>query len=56
MDLYFEDGRRRIDFVLAYPVGEDTAQNAETRKSFEQNLQRDGLQLERETDVSKMEL
>ncbi|XP_046368933.2 anoctamin-4-like isoform X7 [Haliotis rufescens] len=46
--LYFNDGRRRIDFVLAYKT--NTGSNEDKRKKrrevFEENLRNDGLELE----------
>lgn len=46
--LFFNDGRRRIDFVLAYKT--NTGSNEDKRKKrrevFEENLRNDGLELE----------
>lgn len=58
----FSDGARRVDFVLAWmeppprnpqrgsnPLQERQAEEAETkRRVFENNLEREGLELERE--------
>ncbi|KAH7934013.1 hypothetical protein HPB49_020316 [Dermacentor silvarum] len=45
--LYFQDGKRRIDFVLAYLKGDDSgAENY--RRIFEDNLLKEGLDLELE--------
>ncbi|KAH6923688.1 hypothetical protein HPB50_005150 [Hyalomma asiaticum] len=45
--LYFQDGKRRIDFVLAYQKAEDSvAENY--RRVFEDNLLKEGLDLELE--------
>ncbi|XP_072140967.1 anoctamin-4-like isoform X2 [Dermacentor andersoni] len=45
--LYFQDGKRRIDFVLAYQKGDDSgAENY--RRIFEDNLLKEGLDLELE--------
>jgi len=47
--LYFWDGERKIDLVLAYEEEEDVnSENREKRKTFERNLQEKGLQLELE--------
>ncbi|XP_077492339.1 anoctamin-4-like [Amblyomma americanum] len=45
--LYFQDGERRIDFVLAYEKLQDPALE-EHRRIFEENLRKEGLQLELE--------
>ena len=49
--LYFDDGVRRIDYVLAYVEedenDDDREKNAQKRDTFLQNLQELGMQLER---------
>lgn len=45
--LYFQDGRRRIDFVLAYEKLEDPV-SENYRRVFEENLLKEGLDLELE--------
>ncbi|XP_037922729.1 anoctamin-1 isoform X4 [Hermetia illucens] len=50
--LYFADGKRSIDFVLAWNPDEDESverTNAKKREVFEANLVKEGLELERET-------
>ena len=48
--LTFRDGQRRIDMVLAYPdeseIGPDAIKRQTYRKTFENNLFKQGLQLE----------
>ncbi|CAN7995446.1 unnamed protein product, partial [Ixodes hexagonus] len=46
--LYFEDGQRRIDFVLAYERDDDEPEAERLRKVFEENLLAEGLDLELE--------
>ncbi|KAL0968812.1 hypothetical protein UPYG_G00272210 [Umbra pygmaea] len=48
--VFFRDGKRRIDFVLAYTDDNKTADNRkqERRKEYEANLQKAGLDLETE--------
>ncbi len=50
--LYFRDGRRRIDMVLAYEdedeVDEEAIFRREARATFEENLKKTGLQCELE--------
>ncbi|XP_046544357.1 anoctamin-4-like isoform X4 [Haliotis rubra] len=53
--MFFNDGRRRIDFVLAYKT--NTGSNEEKRKKrrdvFEENLRNEGLELEIEEKKAK---
>lgn len=49
--LSFNDGVRSVDFVLVWESGKDDATTPEAyahRQIFEQNLENEGLQLERE--------
>lgn len=54
--MYFRDGKRRIDFVLAYTEKDDIsgkdaekeAKKKERREMFELNLKEEGLELEYE--------
>lgn len=53
--LTFNDGVRSVDFVLVWEAGKDdaTTQAAyEHRRIFEQNLENEGLQLEREAPAN----
>ena len=59
--LYFNDGRRRIDYVLVYETSEEKKdedavkeqeEHAQKREAFEKNLEKAGLQLEREHKTS----
>ena len=45
--LYFRDNRRLIDFVLVYKDSDDP-DDSKKRKTFERNLQEEGLELETE--------
>ena len=45
--LYFRDGKRRIDYILAYEDQEDEKKE-ERRKYFENELVKGGLELEYE--------
>ena len=45
--MFFRDGERRIDFVLAYHDTEKT-EKIRKREIFEKNLQDEGLELELE--------
>ena len=45
--LYFRDGKRKIDFILAYQDTED-GKKVYKRSLFEQNLRKEGLELEQE--------
>lgn len=50
-DLFFKDGKRRIDFVLAYRKQESEEREekrVKKRQNFEANLLEEGLQLEYE--------
>ncbi|XP_039765909.1 anoctamin-5-like isoform X2 [Pararge aegeria] len=49
--LTFNDGVRSVDYVLVWEAGKDeatTPEAFESRRVFEQNLEKEGLQLERE--------
>ena len=49
-DLYFEDGVRRIDYVMVWNEKDESNSSFEAvnkRRVFEENLEHDGLQLER---------
>ncbi|KAL7833615.1 hypothetical protein AOLI_G00285750 [Acnodon oligacanthus] len=46
--VYFQDGVRRIDFVLSYVDDKDGDKKAERRRAFEANLEKAGLMLETE--------
>ncbi|XP_075877433.1 anoctamin-5-like isoform X3 [Nelusetta ayraudi] len=46
--VFFRDGIRRIDFVLAYVDDKDVEKRQERRKEFEANLVKIGLELETE--------
>ena len=61
--LYFRDGKRLIDFVLAFETPADADDQkeeekekqrelAEKRKVFEENLQKAGLELEHEDEIT----
>ncbi|KAK3782661.1 hypothetical protein RRG08_037665 [Elysia crispata] len=52
-NLQFKDGRRRIDFVLAWSVKSDKSEKGkeharEARRIFEENLVKEGLQIEKD--------
>ncbi|XP_076687258.1 anoctamin-4 isoform X2 [Andrena cerasifolii] len=59
--LYFRDGRRRIDMVLVYQednngvMTEIEARRKEQRRVFQQNLLKEGLQLELESKESSFD-
>ncbi|CAH1800001.1 unnamed protein product, partial [Owenia fusiformis] len=46
-NLHFDDGVRRIDFVLAYDTKDEDQEKQQTRTVFERNLQHEGLELEK---------
>ena len=56
-DLFFRDGQRRIDYVLAYRKGEGEkdARRANKRKEFENNLREEGIELETEAPQVKLQ-
>ena len=45
--LYFTDNKRTIDYILVYTDDEDS-ENKLRRKTYEQNLVDEGLELEKE--------
>ena len=47
-NLFFEDGHRRVDFILAWNVehGKKQQEAEKARQLFENNLRREGLELE----------
>ena len=45
--LYFRDNKRSIDYILVYRDDED-AESKQRRKTYEQNLVNEGLELEKE--------
>ena len=49
-DLYFRDGVRRIDYVLAYRIGEGEkdARREQKRTEFEKSLKEEGIEIEKE--------
>ncbi|KAJ8394956.1 hypothetical protein AAFF_G00040790 [Aldrovandia affinis] len=53
-DVFFRDGKRRIDFVLAYVDDKNDEKKQERRKEYETNLMKVGLELETE-DKSESE-
>ncbi|XP_022079284.1 anoctamin-4-like isoform X4 [Acanthaster planci] len=57
-DLYFHDGHRRIDYILAYRRGDSDkdARRANKRKEFEKNLLEEGLQIEIEEPQPRHDL
>ncbi|CAG0884101.1 unnamed protein product [Darwinula stevensoni] len=52
-DLYFQDGRRCIDFILAWKMDDQHLQlhHVQRREVFEKNLEEEGLELEFEDNV-----
>ncbi|XP_076076765.1 anoctamin-1-like isoform X4 [Mytilus galloprovincialis] len=58
-NMYFKDGKRRIDYVLAWELDDDDDKhknrNIKAREIFEKNLREEGLQLEEDLTVSKDE-
>lgn len=50
--LFFRDGKKRIDFVLAYRDGED-AHKKEKRDIFEKNIMEEGMEIEYEDKLVK---
>lgn len=46
--MFFRDGVRRIDYILAFHDTED-AELVQWREKFESNLEHEGLELERES-------
>ncbi|XP_033629519.1 anoctamin-4-like isoform X7 [Asterias rubens] len=53
-DLYFRDGVRRIDYVLAYRIGEGEkdARREQKRTEFEKSLKEEGIEIEKEDPQS----
>ena len=47
--MYFRDGKRRIDFVLAYRIDCLGGQAESKRRTYEANLRAKGLELEHES-------
>ena len=55
--LYFDDGVRRIDFILVWEKKKEGRREQladQYRKVFMKNLQDEGLQLEQDINVSKL--
>ena len=54
--LYFDDKKRRIDYVLAWPSSqsnaEGSAEAAKAREVFEMNLVKEGLDVQQSIKVS----
>ena len=47
--LFFRDGKKKIDYVLAYEPGDnEDVKKQQRRKTFEKNLIEEGLELEHE--------
>lgn len=59
-NMFFVDGKRRIDYVLAWETSNNDAKKNEkskkAREIFEKHLQEEGLELERDLTVSKEEV
>jgi len=52
--LFFTDGKRRIDYILAWSTKGDPEELEEARKArevFEKNLEEEGLELEYDTVI-----
>lgn len=52
--IYFNDEKRRIDFILAWKSAEDDASILKSREVFERNLRKVGLQLENDEKVIRV--
>ena len=57
--LFFEDGLRRIDFVLVWREDvkdpDKAAEKVQCRKIFERNLEEEGLEIEHDVKVRRIE-